>query len=749
MSNSIEQSIAMLNEAQRTAVEIVEGPLLVVAGAGSGKTKMLTVRIAYLVEKCGVPPEAILAVTFTNKAAREMRERVMQLVGGAAKITLTTFHSFCCLLLRRWHKYAGFTDGFTIYDESDSEKLMKQVLKNRKLDPKRYSPRNLLNLISGAKNELVGPDEYRSFAGGGSSAAETIEKVYRDYQDALQKNQAVDFDDLIFKAYLMLRDHPELLERLQQQYRYFLVDEYQDTNHAQYKLVAMMSSKSGNLCVVGDEDQSIYSWRGATIRNIRDFEKDFPGARVVKLEQNYRSTQTILDAAGEVIARNKSAHPKRLWTDKSGGEHLVFTRAGDDRAEAETVAARIIELVNQGYSYSDCAVLFRMNSLSRSIEQVMQRLNIPYEMTGGTKFFDRREVKDILAYLRVIENLKDGISLERIINTPRRGIGPGTIDKLNAGGMVPLWDGVASEGGANPGSKVGKFFTLMLDFLEASESMRVSQLCRKIIDAVDYIRYLHDDDAETAADRQNNVEALVSDIRYQEEDNPELSLSEYLATAALHSAQDDIHEEQQKVHLMTLHNAKGLEFPVVFLMGMEEGIFPHHSSKDAPEELEEERRLAYVGMTRAKERLILTAASRRMMFGAWGANPVSRFVGEVPAHLYGRQVAAPAFAGSGSSGAQIPGAVSSKIVSRPTFNSATKWAPERKIAKELDDSTGTEAGTMINLRPGVKVNHDVFGRGTVMAVEGASLADFRITVGFESKGRKTLLLQYANLQVIK
>lgn len=749
MSNSIEQSIAMLNEAQRTAVEVVEGPLLVVAGAGSGKTKMLTVRIAYLVEKCGVPPEAILAVTFTNKAAREMRERVMQLVGGAAKITLTTFHSFCCLLLRRWHKYAGFTDGFTIYDESDSEKLMKQVLKNRKLDPKRYSPRNLLNLISGAKNELVGPDEYRSFAGGGSSAAETIENVYRDYQDALQKNQAVDFDDLIFKAYLMLRDHPELLERLQQQYRYFLVDEYQDTNHAQYKLVAMMSSKSGNLCVVGDEDQSIYSWRGATIRNIRDFEKDFPGARVVKLEQNYRSTQTILDAAGEVIARNKSAHPKRLWTDKSGGEHLVFTRAGDDRAEAETVAARIIELVNQGYSYSDCAVLFRMNSLSRSIEQVMQRLNIPYEMTGGTKFFDRREVKDILAYLRVIENLKDSISLERIINTPRRGIGPGTIDKLSAGGMVPLWDGVASEGGATPGSKVGKFFTLMLDFLEASESMRVSQLCRKIIDAVDYIKYLHDDDAETAADRQNNVEALVSDIRYQEEDNPELSLSEYLATAALHSAQDDIHEEQQKVHLMTLHNAKGLEFPVVFLMGMEEGIFPHHSSKDAPEELEEERRLAYVGMTRAKERLILTAASRRMMFGAWGANPVSRFVGEVPAHLYGRQVATPAFAGPRNTGAQIPGAVSSKIVSRPTFNSATKWAPERKIAKELDDSTGTEAGTMINLRPGVKVNHDVFGRGTVMAVEGNSLADFRITVGFESKGRKTLLLQYANLQVIK
>jgi len=748
--NSIEKSLELLNQAQRQAVEITEGPLLVVAGAGSGKTKMLTVRIAYLVEKCGVAPESILAVTFTNKAAREMRERVRSLVDGAEKITLTTFHSFCCLLLRRWHKYAGFADGFTIYDESDSEKLMKQVLKNHKIDPKRYSPRNMLNLISGAKNELVGPEEYREFAGGASLAAETVQKVYRDYQQALQTNQAVDFDDLIFKAFRLLQDNPELLQRLQNQYRYFLVDEYQDTNHAQYRLIALMSSKSGNLCVVGDEDQSIYSWRGATIRNIQDFEKDFAGAKVVKLEQNYRSTQVILDAAGEVIARNKSAHPKRLWTDKSGGEHLVFARAQDDRQEAESVAARIVELVNKGYAYSDFAVLFRMNSLSRSIEQVLQRHGIPYEMTGGTKFFDRREVKDILAYLRVIANLKDSISLERIINTPRRGIGPGTIDKLNEGGMVPLWDGVEAEARANANSKVGKFYRLMESFIEASRGMRVSQLCRKILDDIDYFKYLHDDDAETGADRQNNVEALVSDIRYQEEDNPELTLSEYLATAALHSDQDDIHEDQQKVHLMTLHNAKGLEFPVVFLMGMEEGIFPHHSSKEAPEQLEEERRLAYVGMTRAKERLILTAASRRMMFGSWGSNPVSRFVTEVPSHLYGRQIGAGRSVAGTSSAGMIPGAVSSKVVSRgPTFNSTAKWAPERKIVKELDDSTGTEAGTMINLRPGVKVNHDVFGRGTVMAVEGNSLSDFRITVGFESKGRKTLLLQYANLQVIK
>ncbi|GAB4282867.1 MAG: DNA helicase PcrA [Candidatus Rifleibacteriota bacterium] len=759
MYNSIESNLSILNDRQRQAVEITEGPLLVIAGAGSGKTRMLTVRIAYLVEKCNVDPESILAVTFTNKAAREMRERVRQMVSGAERITLTTFHSFCCLLMRKWSKYAGFQNGFTIYDEADSEKLMKSILKKRKIDPKKYSPKNILNHISQAKNEIVGPEEYKAFVGGGSAKAELIQGIYKDYQDALMQNQAVDFDDLIFKTYLMLKNNPELLDRLQSQYKYFLVDEYQDTNHAQYKLVSLISSGTGNLCVVGDEDQSIYSWRGATIRNIQDFEKDFPGAKVVKLEQNYRSTQNILDAASEVISRNVSAHPKRLWTDKSGGEPLTFYRAGDDREEAEWVVSRIMNIMKSGYSYSDFAVLFRMNSLSRTVEQVLQRNNIPYEMTGGTKFFDRREVKDILAYLRFIENQRDSISLERIINTPRRGIGPGTVDKLSEGGKVSLWDGVAAEGSKAPDSRVGKFFRLMLDLLEASEHLRVSQLCKKIIDDIDYLEYMQNDDPDTAAERENNVQALVSDIKYQEEDNPDLTLSEYLATAALHSDQDDIHEELQKVHLLTLHNAKGLEFPVVFLMGMEEGIFPHHSSKESPEELEEERRLAYVGMTRAKELLILSASRRRMMFGSWIENPVSRFVTEVPTHLFSSassvkpsRQAFHTVAGRKNiaNAASIPGAVSSKIVSRgPTINAGVKWAAERKKAKELNDSTGTENGTMINLLPGVSVIHDVFGHGTVVATEGATLADFRVTVNFDSKGRKTLLLQYANLRVIK
>lgn len=749
MFSSIDTILSQLNERQREAVSITSGPLLVVAGAGSGKTRMLTVRIAYLIEKCGIDPAAILAVTFTNKAAREMKERVRELVAGAERVTLTTFHSFCCLLLRRWHKYAGFADGFTIYDETDSEKLMKNVLKEMKSDTRRLTPKMVLEFISQAKNELVGPEEYQTFAGPTSASAQ-IQKVYAAYQAQLMQNQAVDFDDLIFKAFYLLKNNPELLQKLQTQYQYFLVDEYQDTNHAQYRLISLISGASRNLCVVGDEDQSIYSWRGATIRNIQDFAKDFPGARIVKLEQNYRSTQVILDAAGAVIAKNTSAHPKRLWTEKQGGELLTFTRAGDDREEAEWIVRKINSLCSAGRAAGDFALLFRMNSLSRPIEQALQRAGIAYDITGGTKFFDRREVKDILAYLRVIDNPKDSISLERVINTPRRGIGDTTVARLYGDGSVTLWESVASEGSRNPETKIGRFFTMMLEFMEAAQELRVSQLCRKVIDDIEYFDYLKNDDPETAEDRRNNVEALVSDIRYQEEDNRELTLHDYLANTALHAAADDIDETQQKVHLMTLHNAKGLEFPVVFMVAMEEGIFPHNSSKEAPEQLEEERRLAYVGMTRARENLFLTAASRRMMFGTWGSNPVSRFVAEVPSHLFhGRSAADPAArARSSSVASAIPGAVTSRPKSGAfTFNPQAKWSDSGKSAASAIQGDMVN-GNMVNLKPGIKVVHQIFGPGRVEETSGESLADFRVTVRFEQKGLKTLLLQYASLQVI-
>ncbi len=747
--SSIEATVSQLNDMQQEAVSLTKGPLLVIAGAGSGKTRMLTVRIAYLIDKKGIDPGQILAVTFTNKAAKEMRERVLELVAGGDKVTLTTFHSFCCQLLRRWHKHAGFADGFTIYDETDSEKLMKNIIKEQNIDPKKMAPKSVLSFISQAKNELVKPEEYVNHVGPGPASA-TTQKLYQEYQNQLQRNQAVDFDDLIFKAYYLLKENPELLQKLQKKYSYFLVDEYQDTNHAQYRLIALISSATGNLCVVGDEDQSIYSWRGATIRNIQDFANDFAGARIVKLEQNYRSTQVILDAAGAVIARNASAHPKRLWTEKSGGELLTFNRATDDREEAAWVVRRIQGLRQSGSNYGDCAVLFRMNSLSRPIEQALQRLNIPYDVTGGTKFFDRREVKDILGYLRLIDNPSDSISLERVINTPRRGIGQATVDRLGQAEGMTLWESVSQQGCENPGSKLGKFFQTMLSFMDAASELKVSQLCRKVIDDIEYFDYLKKDDQETFEDRRNNVESLVSDIRYQEEDNPDLTLHDYLANTALHAAVDDMDQAQDKVHLMTLHNAKGLEFPAVFLMAMEEGIFPHHSSKEAPEELEEERRLAYVGMTRAREYLFLSAASRRMMFGSWGSNPVSRFVTEVPVHLFTGRAAAKSSA-SGYVAAAIPGAVSSKVArqtSNLSFTPRASWSEERKISPALDDSSGTVAGTMINLKPGVRVMHQVFGHGRIETTKGESLGDFRVTVRFDAHGSKTLLLQYASLQVI-
>lgn len=762
MFNSIDATLESLNERQREAVQITEGPLLVVAGAGSGKTRMLTVRIAYLIECCHVDPSEILAVTFTNKAAKEMKERVAGLVSGASAVTLTTFHSFCCMLLRRWSKYAGFEKGFTIYDESDSDKLMKNCLKELKYDTKTFPPKFCLEAISKAKNELIGPENYLESCSHGVGPTDiAVQKAYEAYQSALFKNQAVDFDDLIFKAFYMLNNNPELLERLQKDYKYFLVDEYQDTNQAQYRLIRLLSSKTRNLCVVGDEDQSIYSWRGATIRNIQEFANDFPGAKVVKLEQNYRSTQIILDAASDVISHNNSVHPKRLWTDKKGGELIKYYRASDDREEANWIVSQIKKLVDDGRNPGDIALLYRMNSLTRTTEQALQRERIPYEITGGTKFFDRREVKDILAYLRVIDNTADSVSLERIINTPKRGIGAAAIEKLYEIGDKNLWNGVNLEATEKPNSKTASFLKQLTKFIEAASELKVHELCKYIIDEIDYFKYLQKDDPETSEDRKNNVESLVSDIRYQEMDNPDLKLHDYLSTVALHADADDINEKSQKVHLMTFHNAKGLEFPVVFMVAMEEKIFPHSRSENTPEELEEERRLAYVGITRAKELLYLTAASKRMMFGQFNSNLTSRFISEIPKDL--REDIQTGYASGGMS-SRYGSEGSAKIYQFPaknsfgtrpksssgspfTFSAQAKWVSSPKSNETIKDDT--EPGTMVNIKEGVSVIHNVFGHGKVLAVSGSSLDDFKMTINFERVGTKTLLLQYASVRVIK
>ncbi len=846
--NALEQAVLGLNDRQREAVELTDGPVLVIAGAGSGKTRTLTVRIANLVLGRGVPAENILAVTFTNKAAREMRERLQALMpSDASRLTVTTFHSFCCLLLRRWHKHAGFSDGFTIYDDDDQERLMKLVIKELQGDPKKFTPRFLLNQASQAKNDLISPEEYKP----SGPDREFLGAAYALYQKKLREHQALDFDDLLMESWKLLTQKPELLEKVQRAYQYFLVDEYQDTNFAQYKLVALLSEKSRNLCVVGDDDQSIYGWRGATIRNILEFEKDFPGARVVVLDQNYRSTQAILDAASALVARNRSCRNKKLWTDRKGGDRLRFLLAVDDREEADLVVREILRLVREGWRHQDIAILFRMNSQSRTFEQALVKHRLPYEMTGGVKFFARREIKDVLAYLRVLANPADAISWKRIINTPSRGIGEATVQSLEAEG--PLAESIVARAKEKPESKIAVFHALMQRLQTLLDEEGVFETARGVVRLTGYLEYLEKDDPDTAEDRRENVESLLSDIRQQLELKPDLTLREYLEQTALHADVDDLDESRDSVHLLTMHNAKGLEFPVVFVVGMEEGIFPHRSSSANPEEIEEERRLAYVGMTRAMKRLYLTAARRRMMFGTWQSNALSRFLGEIPresfepgtqlprvfgvgigidedgeeltlehrgpspvgSRPFGTPVRAgfgrakgPSFAplarGASSRGSDQTTPFAGKAMPYPPptrapvyqrdadkpplagspFNAARgaktrnrgDGEPPRvqRASGEADETAGcdgagrgsespqtladpatavrerveTSTANMINCRPGVEVLHPLFGRGRILSIEGSSLADFRLVIDFFRSGRKTLLLQYANLRVI-
>ncbi|MFZ2957481.1 MAG: UvrD-helicase domain-containing protein [Candidatus Ozemobacteraceae bacterium] len=762
--SGVAQALITLNAQQREAVHILSGPLLIVAGAGSGKTKTLTVRIAHLIEQ-GAPANSVLGVTFTNKAAREMRERVEMLMPGVgAAITLTTFHSFCAMTLRRWSDRLGYPHEFTIYDADDQERLMKMVIDERNIDGKKFTPSFLRNCVSTAKNDLISPAEYEP----PGVEKEVIKSAYETYQSKLFAAGAMDFDDLLFLTYKLLFENPDLLETLQRRYKHFLVDEYQDTNFAQYKLISLLSRQSGNLCVVGDEDQSIYGWRGANIRNILEFEKDFPGARVVVLDQNYRSTQRILDGASAVIANNSGPRKKHLWSEIKGGDPITFIYTEDDREEADQVVREMERLhVDEGASLGSMAVLFRMNSQSRAVEQALVRKHFPYEMTGGTKFFGRKEVKDVLGYLRVLVNPRDVISLRRIINTPTRGIGDTTVSRLLDEG--PLWESLAARAtGPKPG-KLAPFYRLMLDLRELAEEGGIFAIAQAVLDRTQYLNFLRETDPEKCDERISNIDSLVSDMRSQEETNPELTLAGYLEQAALHAEADDLDETVERVHLLTMHNAKGLEFPNVFIMGLEEGIFPHHSSKDEPDELEEERRLAYVGMTRAMKRLYLSAARRRMIFGQWGFNPLSRFVHEIPRDLFGREKPpSPLPGGVRRPGPPTPGTMRG---TRPEFISTVKPSASTPgfgvgggigggsiRVGSLPGLTGKPVtaeviqkgvpGTMLNIKTGVNVFHAIFGPGRVTAVDGASLADFRVHIEFPKVGKKTLLLQYAQLRVI-
>ena len=725
---AVAPSLDTLNPQQREAVLCTEGPLLVVAGAGSGKTRVLTHRIAHLISEGLASPSEILAITFTNRAAAEMKERVEGLVGGriAARMWVMTFHSACGRMLRRDAELIGYRSTFTIYDQADQVRLVKSCIEDLGKDPKRFVPRAVHGAISHAKDRLLTPDLYAERVGG--YFEETVASVYDLYERRLSAANAMDFDDLIMKTVLLLERVPEARRHWQQAFRYVMVDEYQDTNHAQFRLVSILAEKHRNLAVVGDQDQSIYAFRGADIRNIAEFEQDFPNAVVIPLEQNYRSTQTILDAANSVIEHNRDRKPKRLWSDLGTGEPLRVVEAEDEHAEARYVAGRIQAALDDGASAGEIAVFYRMNAQSRVLEDLLTRQGIDYRVVGGPKFYERAEVKDLIAYLQVLDNPADEVSLRRIVNQPRRGIGSTSLDRLGAYARsleVTLWDAVgdveASPLGSAAAANVRRFGELIEDLRDGAHEAPVGDLMERVLTQTGYADMLQAERTIEAQGRLENLQELVGVARefdQRGEDVEESSrLSAFLQEISLYTDQDSIDDDRGRVTLMTLHNAKGLEFPIVFMIGLEEGLFPHQRSLDEGNE-GEERRLCYVGMTRAQRGLTLTYARARTIFGARGFNRASRFLDELPAEGVEWERQAPAWAAP---------------VGGDTVTGAPRRAFQAPEMPRLDLSVGDE------------VAHSTLGEGTVIALSG----DGTVTVRFREDGsERRLVLGYAPLTKI-
>jgi DNA helicase II / ATP-dependent DNA helicase PcrA len=709
---SPERYLADLNPAQREAVLATEGPLLVVAGAGSGKTRVLTYRVAHLLNAIGVKPNEILAITFTNKAAGEMRERLEDLLGPVARaIWILTFHAACGRILRREAPRLGYRSNFTIYDQADQVRLTKQCLEELERDPKRFTPRGIHEQISSAKNQLVGPDEYAQRVS--SFYDQTVAEVYDLYQRRLFASNAVDFDDMLMLTVKVLEHFPEARERWQKAFRYILVDEYQDTNHAQYRLLQLLSEKHRNVCAVGDPDQSIFGWRGANIGNILEFENDFQGTKTVALEQNYRSTNTILEAANAVISHNRERKPKNLWSELGEGEPVRALEVEDEHAEARFVAAEIAALVEEGYSGSEVAVFYRTNAQSRVLEDVLVRQEIGYQVIGGPRFYERAEIKDVIAYLQVIDNPYDAVSMQRIANRPRRGIGDTTLSKLQAHADafgISLWEALAQaeEAGiaAAPLRAVQQFHGLLQSLQAGALELDVSEVLERVLERSGYQAALEAERTIEAQGRLENLQELVGVAQEYQHTAEGPPLSGFLQEISLYSDQDAIREEESRVTLMTLHNAKGLEFRAIFMIGMEEGIFPHSRSIEE-QGLEEERRLCYVGMTRAQERLTLTHASARSLWGSRSYNLPSRFLDELPDRGVERHRLEPA--------------------------SWSKYGATG-IAPRTDQPT---------LSTGDSVRHETLGEGVVTAVEAGGV----VTVRFANDGsERRLVLDYAPLE---
>jgi DNA helicase II / ATP-dependent DNA helicase PcrA len=735
-----ERLISGLNPEQQKAVKTTEGPLLLMAGAGSGKTRVLTHRIGYLMVEKGVNPYNILAITFTNKAAREMRDRIRSMMGGAAdEIWISTFHSMCVRILRRDIDRIGYNRNFTILDSSDQQSVIKGILKDKNIDPKKFDPRAILGSISSAKNELMDTQEYAKQAGGYYD--QVVSDVYTEYQKRLRKNQALDFDDLIMQTIQLFDRVPEVLEYYQRKFQYIHVDEYQDTNRAQYMLVKHLAQRFKNLCVVGDSDQSIYRWRGADIANILSFEKDYPNANVILLEQNYRSTKTILAAANKVIENNLNRRAKNLWTENIEGKKITYYRADSEQGEAQFVIGRIKELVDTGKrKASDIAILYRTNAQSRVMEEALLKSNIEYSIVGGTKFYDRKEIKDVLAYLRLIANPDDDISLQRIINVPKRGVGSSSVDKIaNYAAIhdISLYEAINSIELLGLSPKITKacreFRDLIKNYSQMQEFLSVTELVEEVLDKTGYREMLEAEKSLESQSRLENLEELLSVTKNFEEVNEDKSLVGFLTDLALVADIDKLDDEgapADAVVLMTLHSAKGLEFPVVFLIGLEEGVFPHSRSLMEEAEMEEERRLAYVGITRAEQDLFITNAQMRTLFGRTSMNPASRFINEIPNDLMEPFQKPSAIRSSGG----LNGPSTSRLSSAPTRNPVVRPALQ---------STGGEG---IEWRVGDKAEHGKWGIGTVVSVKGEGEGK-ELDIAFPSPvGIKRLLAKFAPIK---
>ena len=759
-----------LNEPQREAVYHTDGPLLILAGAGSGKTRVLTHRIAYLIGERGVNPWNILAITFTNKAAEEMRQRVDNLVGfGAESVWVSTFHSACVRILRRFIERLGYENHFTIYDTDDQKTLIKEVCRKVDVDTKVFKERSLLSAISSAKNEMILPDEFELNAGG-DFAKMKIAKVYREYEAQMRANNALDFDDLLVKTVQLLQTQPDVLESYQERFRYIMVDEYQDTNTVQFQLVSLLAGKYKNLCVVGDDDQSIYKFRGANIRNILDFEHEFPDAKVIKLEQNYRSTGNILNAANSVIANNRGRKEKSLWTENGEGELIRLRQFDTAFDEADFIGEDIKSAVRQGGSYNDSAVLYRTNAQSRLLEEKFIAMNIPYKIVGGVNFYARREIKDLLAYLKTIDNGRDDVAVRRIINVPKRGIGLTTINRIQESATergIGFYEALLAPeliaGVGRSATKLDSFAALIEYFKTLAEEMNITDLLQEVIEKTGYVESLENEDKEEAKTRKENIDELISKAATYEEScqdkDEKATLSGFLEEVALVADIDSLDEDQEYVVLMTLHSAKGLEFPRVYLAGMEDGLFPGYMSINAGdrEELEEERRLCYVGITRAEQELTLTSARRRMVHGETQYNPMSRFVKEIPRELldtgnkkftqeteipaqqntYARaREAFRAQAFTGALGGMTP--AKNQGVGKPLTGSQALASLQKgsQLAAGGNGPLGYEVGD--------RVRHVKFGEGTVTDIKEGG-RDHEVTIEFDSVGTRRIFAKFAKL----